>query len=373
MRFEMVLAERRPLSSISLPSFFSTDTSMHHSHRKLLRRFGFTLIELLVVIAIIAILVALLLPAVQQAQEAARRTQCKNHLKQIGLALHNYLDVYSTLPPGSVPEIGTNDDRQRGASWLVRILPQLDQSAAYDKITFSGTDWSMQHAADRNWAILDRLRVSALNCPSSPLPATKSQATTAATRSDVGGPTSITLQQVNYVGIAGAYYSGVDGTSFPTPQTIHSYGGGRYSYNGVIVSVNSTFPRAIRLRDLTDGTSQTLMVGEQSNYYTPAGGGASQDYRACGHAGGPWGSGPATGTQWVANLTSVRHPINSGVVGDLGQKLPYAGNTIFTSPHSGGAQFSVADGSVRFISENTDFLILNRLCDRADRQVVGEW
>ncbi|HWL09174.1 MAG TPA: DUF1559 domain-containing protein, partial [Planctomicrobium sp.] len=175
------------------------------------------------------------------------------------------------------------------------------------------------------------------------------------------------------VGIAGSYFSGVDGTSFPTPQTTHSYGGGRYSYNGVIVSVNSTNPRPIRMRDLTDGTSQTLAIGEQSDFYRPSGGGTSQDYRACIHAGGPWGGGPATGTQWVSNLTSVRHPINSGVTGDLGQKLAYGGNTIFCSPHSGGAQFMVADGSVRIVSESIDFGILTRLCDRSDGQVIGEW
>ena len=96
------------------------------------RRGGFTLIELLVVIAIIAVLIALLLPAVQQAREAARRTQCKNNLKQIGLALHNYESTFGRLPPGTFGGMGTcNDD---GLAWSFSILPYLDQAPLYNQI-----------------------------------------------------------------------------------------------------------------------------------------------------------------------------------------------------------------------------------------------
>ena len=105
---------------------------------------GFTLIELLVVIAIIAILVALLLPAVQQAREAARRTQCKNHLKQLGLALHNYVDVNTVLPPGASVDLSVTSTANNG-SWGVhgRILPYLEQGSLYDQVDLS-IAWDFQ-------------------------------------------------------------------------------------------------------------------------------------------------------------------------------------------------------------------------------------
>ena len=105
-----------------------------------MRRRGFTLIELLVVIAIIAVLIALLLPAVQQAREAARRTQCKNNLKQMGLALHNYHDTYNGFPNGNIASAAGG----WGMSWYMRILPYVDQAPVFNKLTFSGTHpgWS---------------------------------------------------------------------------------------------------------------------------------------------------------------------------------------------------------------------------------------
>src|SRR5213080_4240479 len=112
-----------------------------------LRRTGFTLIELLVVIAIIAVLIALLLPAVQQAREAARRSQCKNNLKQLGIALHNYHDTHRTFPPEKVMQQLTNSlleceaptnswDRVPG-NWEILLLPYLDQGPAYNQINFN--------------------------------------------------------------------------------------------------------------------------------------------------------------------------------------------------------------------------------------------
>ena len=110
-----------------------------NSRRKPFKGRGFTLIELLVVIAIIAVLIALLLPAVQQAREAARRTQCKNNLKQIGLALHNYHDNFSALPPGWIGVTGTVTDvyGMNGWGWGSKILPQIDQANLYNTMNFS--------------------------------------------------------------------------------------------------------------------------------------------------------------------------------------------------------------------------------------------
>src|SRR3954466_6996265 len=103
---------------------------------------GFTLIELLVVIAIIAVLIALLLPAVQQAREAARRTQCKNNLKQLGLALHNYHDTMSTLPPSEIDSVATSSVAPNWTSnignWVLFLFPYIDQANAYNQVTWVG-------------------------------------------------------------------------------------------------------------------------------------------------------------------------------------------------------------------------------------------
>jgi prepilin-type N-terminal cleavage/methylation domain-containing protein len=124
-------------------------------------RRGFTLIELLVVIAIIAILIALLLPAVQQAREAARRTQCKNHLKQLGLAIHNYVSSYRYLPPGASVDLAVTSTGNNG-SWGVhgRILPMLEQGNLYDNVDLS-TAWDFQ-------AAIDGLKIPVYACPSDP-------------------------------------------------------------------------------------------------------------------------------------------------------------------------------------------------------------
>lgn len=345
-------------------------------------RHGFTLIELLVVIAIIAILIALLLPAVQQAREAARRSQCKNNLKQIGLALHNYHDVYGTFPPAGVPELSIGGVRHRAASWLVRILPFIDQGAAYNKMTFTGTCWNTQdgYGPNRNWDVLSKLMVSAFNCPSSPLPTVRQQTVNAETRSaDSSAPTTIRMQLVSYVGIAGTYVSGTNLSSAPQPSVENGYENGRNSYNGVISFVDLRSPRAVRMRDLTDGSSNTVAVSEQSDSVIN-GTARVQTAQSCNYNGASWSSGPGANsatapvTPWVANITTVRLGINSKEPKtNTGSLQPYAGNTVITSAHTGGAHFTLADGAVRFISENISQDTLIRLSDRSDGQVIGEF
>ena len=333
---------------------------------------GFTLVELLVVIAIIGILVALLLPAIQSAREAGRRAQCSNNLKQIGLALQNYHDTYRAFPPGVVPP---GSPSRRGASWLTRLLPFMEENT---DIIFNDTDWTMQsNRTNRNWQLTNSLRVDTLNCPSSPLPRTRSQNTNASTRA-LGAPNRIEYQLVNYVGISGSYNRGRDLRCCPSPTRWTNYA--RSNYNGVIVSVDDRNRDALRMSSITDGTTNTFCVGEQSDYFIRHDG-QKRDYRACSHDGGPWSCGDGGSAGWWLNVTVVRYPINSNIADywsgvrprGYGQTRPYHRHTIVRSAHPGGAQLTLSDGSVRFVSHDINFALMSGLCDRADGHAIGEY
>ncbi len=133
------------------------------------RRAAFTLVELLVVIAIIGVMVGLLLPAVQAAREAARRMSCSNNMKQIGLGIQMYHDAYRYLPPLSFT-LQNSALTNRPASWIVRILPFIEQNAAYEQTRFDITDFSNRSGTNHSWRAYHGLNVTTLNCPSSPLP-----------------------------------------------------------------------------------------------------------------------------------------------------------------------------------------------------------
>lgn len=339
------------------------------------RQRGFTLIELLVVIAIIAILIALLLPAVQQAREAARRSQCKNNLKQLGLALHNYGDTYGQFPIGSFPVLSPASGRVKSVSWIVRVFPMMEQVAAYNQINFS-SDFTGQDGPDRNWQLRQSLRVAGLNCPSSALPDTRVDPT--ANSSSVGAPASITVQVADYAGIAGGAVHPQTGNA-PNESAIGVYG--LMTTNGVIVSATAynaagaaagtPSPRSgVKISEITDGTSNTLMVAEQSAP-DPTCTYAGKDCRSTGHNGGLW-SGGNGGTSWKAGITAPRLGINSKQTTAYSVN-PYMENTKITSQHTGGAHGCMADGSVRFLSENMDFNTFMALCARNDGVVLGEF
>ena len=197
---------------------------MRHSRR------GFTLIELLVVIAIIAVLIALLLPAVQQAREAARRTQCKNNLKQLGLALHNYHDTFLVFPPGQFQPLGTNVNSSTNRScWMQRILPYIDQATLFN--TFA-TNMSGPAGFASNWPGANTI-LPALMCPSDPSSPKNATASGLANQGFSG----------NYSVCAGSTTFGVDG--------------GGDKLNGMFFCYSRT-----SIRDTTDGTSNTLLAGE---------------------------------------------------------------------------------------------------------------
>jgi prepilin-type N-terminal cleavage/methylation domain-containing protein len=316
-------------------------------------RRGFTLIELLVVIAIIAILIALLLPAVQQAREAARRTQCKNNLKQLGLAVHNYESSFRSLPPGQIRVNFTDKPKVRGWSLYVQLLPQLDQAPLYNRWDFNNPLANANGGGLANTALV----MPALLCPSDVIPQNPVQSTT------------------SFYGVTS--YGGNGGSQTQPPAALS--GNGAFSASG---SSTPTFP-IVRLRDFTDGTTNTLLFGERNhidrNYDTFATAGMAIEPM------GQWGWwAPSGGMYGLADVTlSTLAPINWMVPQDQptsGMDATTFGNTwdamrvgAYGSQHTGGAQFCLADGSARFISQSIDFSILQSLGTRGKGEVIGEF
>ena len=223
------------------------------------RRQGFTLIELLVVIAIIAILIALLLPAVQQAREAARRTQCRNNLKQIGLGLHNYHESYNTFPPGyvaKIPNLQTSSERGMWA-WGMLILPQIDQAPLYNTLG-GGTTWLDVVVATAAGRSALQTPLTVFRCPSDTGPALNNFDNTLAGNEMTGafysrfvtdGTTKIPIATSNYLMCMNAGDS-------TTPAVFPS----QYGPALGVGFQNSS----IRFRDITDGSSNTFAVGERA-------------------------------------------------------------------------------------------------------------
>ncbi|MBI1311704.1 DUF1559 domain-containing protein [bacterium] len=271
------------------------------------RKRGFTLIELLVVIAIIAILVALLLPAVQSAREAARRTECKNKLKQIGLALHNYHDTHSVYPPAALPS-------SDGLSWHVMILPQLDLEGLYTQFEF-GAQAGGRYSSAVNLPLVQKDPVRAFLCPSG----------TKETADDVAANYT-----THYYGIMGPTGTNATTGVAYSENTAGSHGG--FSREGLFQIYLSK-----KERDILDGTSNTLVVGEDS--WTARNGNPTR-YRA-------WTRG--------GNVNDFMAPAKN-----LAQQINADYTTLFNdmsfgSNHPGGAHFLLGDGTVHFISENIDY------------------
>jgi prepilin-type N-terminal cleavage/methylation domain-containing protein len=317
------------------------------------RKRGFTLVELLVVIAIIGVLVALLLPAVQAAREAARRSQCSNNFKQLGLAAHMYHDTNNILAFNAVPQSGSGMTKQRGVSWFFRLLPYMEQGAAYQQAVFTG-DWSLQDggSASPNVALINTLRVPGLWCPSSPLPKTKMLGSLAM------------VQLPNYVGIEGSYYQG--GTTATTSTSPSASAYGVAVYNGVVST--SEFP--VGFFSITDGTSNTMLASEQSDFQRDPSTNAKVDRRSSGHWGGAWSCGSGS-RDWTQNVTTIRYPIAGGY-GAAGNTQPYEVNIPLFSAHPGGVLALNADGSVRFVSQTINFAVLTGLADRQDGIPISE-
>ncbi|WP_437222281.1 DUF1559 domain-containing protein [Planctomicrobium sp. SH661] len=327
---------------------------------------GFTLIELLVVIAIIATLIALLLPAVQQAREAARRSQCKNHLKQIGLALHNYHETYNGFPLGARAGSGASTTLKwaYGVNWRASILPFIDQAPLYSRLNFSDGSFSGYGTAPANGGneILVGLKIPGYLCPSSPVDPFINT-TAPSPQYDNPGRTMV----MHYVGIAGAFTTGVP---WGLEECATSYG---VICNNGVMRPN----RMARLRDVSDGASNTMIISEQSGVVGSEGA-ISANY------GGGWGgvsqsapinaaSAGELGTYFMTGITTVRHRPNTRNSTLNVNDHPYYGNTVLNSFHTGGIHGLMGDGSVRFLSDNVNFDTLLRVCVMNDGEVLGEF
>jgi len=292
---------------------------------------GFTLIELLVVIAIIAVLIALLLPAVQQAREAARRTQCKNNMKQLGLALHNYHDTMNCFPPGGF-HIGLR------ASWLVMILPYIDQANLYHSINFNAGSSSPSANDYPKLQPTALTRIPGYLCPSS-----REERSPAESATPPGGTGTQPCYTTHYYGVMGPGL----GVTNPATNSLYlvengtgSSGLGGFGVQGLLgtslmTGVNSSAVK--RIRDATDGTSNTFIAGELS--YD---GQKANCYRA-------WTRGNG-GSNAMGSAKNIVNGIN--VAGYNGSSN--FNSVSFGSFHTGGTNFLMADGAVKFVSENID-------------------
>ena len=306
------------------------------------RHSGFTLIELLVVIAIIAVLVALLLPAVQEVREAARASQCRNNLRQLAIALHNYHDRNGTLPPGwtADPLLLT-----QGWGWGSMILPDIEQSSLAQQLSFS------ESLTSPSVLRLHLHSVATFVCPSDPFPLSGTvivQEPEFWPRIPPGHgfyhpppPKFFPMAKSNYPAVYGST------AAFSNPDR----GNGLFFRNS-----------SVRLRDVADGTSQTLMVGERrtTQRQVPDFSGSDLTY--------------VDMTLWLGVLPFCSDPdsrtVGSGHVPPTIRTRSFPG---FNSNHRGGVLFALADGSVRLVSSTIDQQLYQSLMTRSGGEVTGEY
>ncbi|MDO5580701.1 MAG: DUF1559 domain-containing protein [Planctomycetia bacterium] len=343
----------------------------------LLNRFfkacGFTLVELLVVIAIIGILIGLLLPAVQAAREAARRMQCTNNLKQIGIGLHNYHDSHKSFMVGCQVRNGaTSSWAEPCSNWRVFILPFIEQASLFQsldlkqKISAGSLQTSPTHV---NFKALHRKSVPCYDCPSdevepfsNPIKDTYNKNTQ--------------FQLVDYVGIAGAYPDPAN-----RPVVV------RVSYSYMTSVALFTINEYKNMNDALDGTSNIMAFSEQSALLTTSrkyirantfgswNGGCSMAAPATGETTFKWenvtvrklleagatdASGSCSGSLWTPGITVIASGINPSTVGNPIDSV-YKTCTPLSSNHAGGVNSCFADGSVHFLSETIEFLLLRKL------------
>lgn len=308
---------------------------------RLRHRRGFTLIELLVVIAIIAILIALLLPAVQQAREAARRAHCKNNLKQIGIALHNYHETHSIFPPGGVT-IGNCCSTPSYASWAISILPFLEETNLYRRYDFNRFNEDPANQFVREHPVKTYV------CPSD-------LAKDVLTRPESGPGSGLNYMPGSYRCVGGktdgrGWWDNAEASALPS------------NWKGVLHTIGTLGLSPESFASITDGTSNTLMVGEMTTRTRPR-----------------------RRTFWAYTYTSYNSSdVTTGqartLIPDYDRCVAIGGaggsNTCkrgWGSFHIGGLHFLLCDGSVRFVSQSVNMNLLANLATIQGNEITGEY
>ncbi len=351
------------------------------------KRRAFTLVELLVVIAIIGVLVALLLPAIQAAREAARRAQCTNNLKQLGLALQNYHSARQEFPAISRAAVNDVDFWRHGPTWFVDVFPYVEATTVFNGLDFGeGTFFMTSGAAIalQNATQLDNFVPGLLHCPSSALPRFREHQATS--------DGNLTLTETSYIGISGGVFLNVENEIYhPTTDPEPGENLGPISGGGMLI-----LGQNVRIAQCTDGSSNTIMVGEESDFMnSPEATGATWNtigpvdvrssnrksaYIGNSHHTTPDGPGSMSGSALCPgstdncarcyNMTTVLHRVNQKQMTDIVGMGRNGCNHPIQSPHPAGALVTYADGHVGFLVDSTDLQILNDLANRDDDNVL---
>ena len=314
---------------------------------------GITLIELLVVIALIALMASVLLQSIQYVREGARRLSCENNLKQTGLAIQNFESTNRHLPPGA--RAGSTF----GLSWWTQILPFLEESSKHDQIDQNGphAGWALLNA--QNSSAADRFVISTFLCPSSPIP-------------ELHQMGAIQIMMPSYVGISGA--TNHDGfAETRVSQCCAPLNDGQISSGGTLIP-----NEVVKLSQITDGMSKTFAVGETSDYAFDSN---RRRFRIDGGMPFGWmtgtmekgtppnyGSSNPTSASW--NLTTIRYPINTRDYSLPGIYDDHGANNPLVSAHASGVFVLLMDGSVRFLTDDTDLRHLKMMATRDDALTI---
>jgi prepilin-type N-terminal cleavage/methylation domain-containing protein/prepilin-type processing-associated H-X9-DG protein len=341
---------------------------------------GFTLVELLVVIAIIGILVALLLPAVQAAREASRRSQCQNNLRQLSLGILNYESTYKSLPPGGITE-GPCCDTRSGAGWSILILPYVEEQALFDKYDFDEPNESLIDIDGDGLTnkLVREANVAIHDCPTD-------EETDQIDRPDSGPGAGMFYNRGSYRGNAGlcTQQSGAfwDSSSQQNKTFAHERGPlpgigkmlvkpwGPNPNRAERPDATWSLTSPVKLKDITDGTSGTVLLGEKAHFAYPIPGEPGSDIRA-----------RRRRTFWAYTYTSYQRSLTflqtRSIISDYGRCEQIGGpfsddpcKRSWGSLHPGGFNVAMCDGSIQFLSESIDIFLFGAMSTIAAGEVV---